>query len=657
MKNRKRIGVMITNPEATYQQRIIDGIMIQCARYGYDAVVFSSLVDIWHPQEEYLRSELNIWELANFDRLDGVLITSITMTKGTDRSELEGLCDMIRRKCTKPVIAIDLEAGGYETVYTDDKPAFREITSHILDVHGCDPDRIYFLSGQEYYDIANHRITAFREELESRGYTFRPENVFHGDFWYGSGYELADRIASGELEIPQAVICANDHMAIGLANQLEKHGIKVPKQVLVTGYDATQDAVKNKIVITSFVPNVRAAGEDAVNRLHELISPDEPIIPSDPVKKADLCLGSSCGCRGSMNYIRERFLDTEFSRSIHDYTNGYDFENIDMSQLMESYMLEKLTASKSPDEALRNIFAQTYLLRPYGHFYLCLRRDWLNTYRVQSSGYPHVMRTVLHAIPETDGADRSIPTFCRDDDSRLFDTGEMLPQLYAEREKPCVFYFAPIHFQGDSLGYCVLQCDLEDRIKLSAVFRNWVRNVNNALEMVRVQNRLISYSLYDSMTGLLNRRGMDIGFRRLRANAETGSSCAVFVIDMNGLKKINDYYGHSEGDYAIMQLAYCVNAMATDDSFIAVRAGGDEFYVIGIGDITEELLEQRRDQLFESLDRINNRDGKPYSISASVGSCLRSYNEDIKLEELIHAADAIMYINKNEFKKLHQAEE
>lgn len=656
MKNRKRIGVMINNPEDSYQRRIIDGIMLQCERYGYDTVVFSPLVDIWHPQEEYLRSELNIWQLANFDKLDGVLVTSITMTKDKDRSELEKLCNMLREKCKKPVITIDLEAGGFDTVYTDDKPAFREITAHVIDVHGCDPDKIYFLSGQEYYDLANHRIEAFVEELESRGYTPKPENIFHGDFWYGSGHKLADRIASGELPVPQAVICGNDHMAIGLANRLTEHGIKVPDQVIVTGYDATQDAVKNKIVITSFMPNVRAAGEDAVNKLHELISPGEPLIPSDPVKKADICLGSSCGCRGSMNYVRDRFLDTEFSRSIHDYTYGYDFDNIDMSQLMESYMLEQLTASKSPDEAIKNIFDLTYLLRPYGHFYLCLRRDWLNTYRIQRAGYPHVMRTIFHAIPQTDDADRSIPLFCRDDDSHLFETSEMLPQLYLERERPCVFYFAPIHFQGDCLGYCVLQCDLKDRIKLSAVFRNWVRNVNNALEMVRVQNRLISYSLYDSMTGLLNRRGMDIGFRRLLSKAESGQSCAVFVIDMNGLKKINDQYGHSEGDYAIMQLAYCVNAMATDDSFIAVRAGGDEFYVIGIGDITEQLLEDRRTMLFESLERMDREGGKPYKITASVGSCLRPYTEDIKLEELIHSADAIMYINKNEFKRRHPAE-
>ena len=146
MKNRKRIGVMITNPEATYQQRIIDGIMIQCARYGYDAVVFSSLVDIWHPQEEYLRSELNIWELANFDKLDGVLVTSITMTKGTDRSELEGLCDMIHRKNVYVSVDVFGESSyGYVTSYGQYWPAM----SNIVDVISSMPYTDHFSFNDE----------------------------------------------------------------------------------------------------------------------------------------------------------------------------------------------------------------------------------------------------------------------------------------------------------------------------------------------------------------------------------------------------------------------------------------------------------------------------------------------------------------------------
>ncbi len=653
---RKRIGLITNEPDGLYQQRILEGIMTQCERYNYDVVAFMPLVDVYHQREEYRSAEFNIWNIANYDKLDGVLISSITITRNSNTDELEQIGEYVRDHCKAPIVALDLPAyKGCETVYTDDITSFRMMTSHIIDKHGCDPEKIYFLTGQKDHEISLKRVDAFREELESRGKKFDKNKVFFGDYWYPGGIALGQRIASGEVEMPQAVMCANDYMAIGLINELAKHGIDVPGQIIVTGYDATREAVLNDVIITSFVPMVSIGAQEAVNRLHQLIEPGTETIPADTVTESDICLGSSCGCRESVKYVKERLLSGEFTAYIHDYTNGFDFQAIDMSLLTNSYMLEQLTSAGSPEEVLEQIFNLTYLLRPFGHFYLCLRRDWLNTYRAQKSGYPETMRQVIHCVPLSDDADYSLPSFHIDDDSHVFETAEMLPELYIDWPEPCIFSFAPVHFQGDTLGYVVLQTALKDRVKPSSVFRNWVRNVNNALEMVRVQSKLISYSLFDSMTGLYNRRGMEISYKKLCASASEGTPFAVMVIDMNGLKGINDNYGHSEGDAAIIQLSYCVGEMVTGERIIPVRAGGDEFFVIAAGkDVTEEFTEGCRKLLHDMLDRYNSESGKEYKVTASFGSIIRPYTKGMKLEELIHIADEKMYADKKAFKSLNK---
>jgi len=649
MKTRKRIGVIIVNPEQVYQHRIMDGIITQCKRYDYDIVAFSPLVDIWFMDKIYLNAEMNLIKLINFDLIDALLVVTISLTRNDDYSEVRKLAKYLKENCPKPVSSVDIPIGDNPCAVTDDAPAFRRIISHVLDVHGVKPEELYILTGRQGLQIAENRIKGCMEELRARGLDTSAVKVFYGDFWFPGGAELAERIISGELPVPRAVICGNDFMAIALTNRLISAGIKVPEQVIVTGYDATQDAVVNETPITSFIPNIGGSAQAAVNILHRRLEPDAPEIPPDEVNDNALCIGGSCGCSTNINYIRHNFQQALYKTS-HDYTKGYTSDTGDMATIIESYMLEKLTSSKTPEECLEEISRHTYLLAPYRNFYLILRPDWLDTYNSLKEGYPPTVRAVVHTIPAGSVSEDRL-TYHKDDPHRDFPTSMLLPQLTNPRENPSVFYFAPVHFQEDTLGYCVLQCDLDQNVKLSAVFRNWVRNINNALEMTRVQNRLISFSLYDSMTGLYNRRGMDRAFNNLCRSATERDSCFVCVIDMNWLKRINDDYGHPEGDFALLRLARCASDIVTDERFCAIRAGGDEFFVIGIGQFSENMGEQKKQRLLEAIDRTNRTSGRPYKISAGIGYCLKKYTPGIKLEELIHEADQNMYEHKKLIKE------
>lgn len=438
-------------------------------------------------------------------------------------------------------------------------------------------------------------------------------------------------------------------MAIGLANRLVENGIDVPGKVVVTGYDATQESVVNTPVITSYTPAVEQAAAEVVNRLRSVIDPDEELIPIDYQPSRGLCIGESCGCPENIGYVKERLYNSLYNIN-HNYGIKGIEDMVDISRLNESYMFENLTIAVGPNDCLKKIYEETYLIRPYGDFYLCLTEEWLNTESDITSGYPERMKEVIHSKPAKDSNNVDGEIYFSNDDKRIFDTSVMLPELWEERDEPSVFYFSPIHFDEKTLGYSVLRNPLSMKHKMDIVFRNWTRNVNNALEMTRMQNRLVAFSQRDAMTGLYNRRGMDEKLSAVMSGLKENESCLVFVVDMDGLKYINDNFGHSEGDYGINAVASAVRRIARSEE-ICVRAGGDEFYIIGVGDYNRSDITVRVQKFNSAVEEENKASGKPYEISASIGGCCERLCAGMTVEEAIQIADGRMYRNKTDRKK------
>ncbi|MGN0666074.1 MAG: GGDEF domain-containing protein [Huintestinicola sp.] len=642
MGERKRIACIIANPEGVYQQRVLQGIFSRCGQYGYDVAVFSPLVQVCHFYKEYLNGELNIYELINYERFDGIIVVPITLTDANIQIYYNEMLEKIRSRCSKPVVAIDIPFGDYDFVSTNDREAFSAITRHILDVHKC--KKIYFLTGREDSYVSEKRLSGYEDELKRRGMTLDPERVFYGDFWYTGGERLAERIISGELPIPDAIIAASDHMAIGAANRLAENGIKVPDQVIVTGYDATGEAVLNPISITTFIPAVSKAAANAIDRLRMKMEPESDILPDNTDLSENLCIGSSCGCHVDLDFIKGH-LESSLLQFHHNFGEDSTTSSVDIGRLMDSYMLELLTGCDNEDECFDSITRTTYLLRPYNEFFLCLREKWYDAKNAMTSGYTEKMMTVIR-----DNADNFDSSFLNKDGGEVFDPEIMLPQLFEEREKASVFYFTPVHFKDDTLGYVVLRRNTEEQNIIGVVHRNWVRYINNALHMIRMRSMLVTASVHDVMTGMYNRRGMTLEIGAMRKRATPGDSMIVFVIDMDGLKHINDSYGHSEGDYGINAIASAAMRCSRMGE-ICVRAGGDEFYIIGIGHYTEEDAEKRTEEFLQTLAKDSAESGKPYELSASIGHCLRPFTPETSAEEIIRIADVRMYEFKTARKK------
>ncbi len=644
MSRRRKIGLITAVPESVHSSRVLRGIFSQCEKYGYDVAVFASLTHVCSAQREYLEGELNIYELINFDSLDGVIVDVIQLIENDVTDVLERIGGILSERCRKPVVTLSLPLENYPVANNSDSPVFREITEHLLDVH--DISRIYFLTGPEENSIAKERLNVFLEVMHERNIEVPPEHIFYGDFWYTAGSQLGERLASGELPMPQAVICASDHMAIGLANRLAEKGVRVPQDVIITGFEATQEAALNDISITSFESNAAKTAADAVDMLRRQMEPEADILPYDDENTKHIHAGMSCGCLPDFLHSAKVFKES-FYYLYRDYTQEKLFENIDIGQLMEGYAPEMLTGSESAEKCLENIYLTTYYLRPYNGFYLCLRDDWLTASDINRCGYPPKMEIAVYTTPDLDSG------FFGSGNSIEFDTSLMLPYMHEEHDDPNVYYFSAVHFNEKSYGYAVLERKLSEERRINLVYRNWLRFVNTSLEMVQTRNRLEALSVRDQMTGAYNRRGMDKALSQMLEQAKEGDMLLVCVIDMDGLKYINDNFGHNEGDFGIKLVYSAADSVAVTGE-ICVRAGGDELYIIGAGRYTEADVEARIKRFNDYLTENSRLSGKPYTVTASAGYSLTAVCDGIDVNAAIKEADERMYKNKTDRKKQRQ---
>ena len=191
----------------------------------------------------------------------------------------------------------------------------------------------------------------------------------------------------------------------------------------------------------------------------------------------------------------------------------------------------------------------------------------------------------------------------------------------------------------------MLQCDIADLPRPDYVITSWFRSLNNALNVTRMQFSLRQCSEYDAMTGLMNRRGLKHWLEKTLPDCGAEDMLLGVSIDMDGLKYINDNFGHTEGDRGIREVAACVRQTAGKDE-ICVRTGGDEFLIVGVGRYDLAEVEKRLDSL-RVLIKETDVLTRGYTFSASIGYAA-SPAQGCVPDKVFALADERMYVEKSE---------
>ena len=163
-------------------------------------------------------------------------------------------------------------------------------------------------------------------------------------------------------------------------------------------------------------------------------------------------------------------------------------------------------------------------------------------------------------------------------------------------------------------------------------------------ERLKAEAEVRQLALTDELTALYNRRGFFLlAGQQLKIAQRTQLPCCLLFADVDGLKQINDTFGHEVGDRAIVDASQLLKQTFRDADIIA-RLGGDEFVIlIPAGSDSVDILCLR---LQTNIDEFNQAAARSYQLAMSVGVQICALTDDPSLEQLLAQADKLMYEHK-----------
>jgi diguanylate cyclase (GGDEF)-like protein len=162
-------------------------------------------------------------------------------------------------------------------------------------------------------------------------------------------------------------------------------------------------------------------------------------------------------------------------------------------------------------------------------------------------------------------------------------------------------------------------------------------------ERRRAEEAIRQLAISDALTGLLNRRGFFLhAAQELKIARRSGRPSLLVFADLDGLKNVNDEYGHVVGDQIIADAAMVLRNVLRDSDVVA-RLGGDEFVAFTLDGHDPDAI---RTRILNAVDEFNCRHARPYRLSLSIGLVRCDPADSVSLEQLIEQADVAMYCDK-----------
>ncbi len=228
-----RIGVFIAFLDDSYQRTLWSHLQEHARLYGVDIVGFCG-----HGLDAPGRSQATMnlaYRLAGPRNLNGLIAFSNTLGTFHGGDAVQRLLENIK----VPAVSLGFELDGFPSVSARGGPALATVVRHLIRDHGR---RLFAIAaGPEDHSESREREDAVLQTLAAEGLTFDARLLFRGNFYTESGREaVAAFLASG---VPfDAVICLNDHMAVGALHALRTHGFVLPTEVSLTGFDDVEEA-------------------------------------------------------------------------------------------------------------------------------------------------------------------------------------------------------------------------------------------------------------------------------------------------------------------------------------------------------------------------------------------------------------------------------
>lgn len=641
MDKTKRIGLLINDAYSDYELELTHGVLNYCNEKHYSLLVFP-VEELNINYSPYSYQKRSITAFATENNIDGLVMASAVLGNFVDKSEL---FKYLSEQFTLPKVSIGIKIPGIPSVIVDPKEGFKALIEDLIVNHNC--KNFALIDVMEGNIDGQERKKIFFDTLSDHNISFNNENIMTGRFTYDTAKEAIEKFykEKGHFDF-DAVVCLNDDMAFACIDFCKHHSIRIPEDIKIVGFDDAQRSSYELPRLSSINQQINEQGYKAAEALIKIIEgenvPDEITVPTQARFR------QSCGCIDITNTFIN-YVDTNKVKFLFDPAKNTS----KMSEwLIKKPQVEKLKYLNSSLQVKMDIHQ--------------LRKDFVSSicnFDVHAAALvlyetPVSMPTPFYNFPIPDKAllicafDEDTGYFMNENEDFIpFNPRKhMLPGVFFSHSKQRLYIY-PITDAELQFGYMIYTFGSYDEMIYSFMNSIYSRLISSTHETIKLEKErqqleeknksLNVISTTDEMTGLLNRRGFQtFGQQAIDLALRIKSYGLVVFGDMDGLKYINDTYGHDMGDIAIKEEAKILkSSFRTSD--IVGRLGGDEFAIVSPG-LNAQFFQRIQKTIDEKCDEFNRTSGYPFTLSISIG--FADFNqENYYLYDILHKADIQLY--------------
>lgn len=591
-----------------------------------DLYVFQSFGN-FNTDEGYNSGEYNITRLPDLRTFDGIILD---LSNVSDASLKESFLARVRESGV-PAISLLEDLPGLYYSGLDNLTDFSILVEHLITEHGC--RKLNYVGGSPRNQENQKRLLAYRKTLEKHGILFEPERVIERSFEIKTGIRAFTEFQQKDL-LPEAFVCANDNIAVGVCLAAREAGFSIPEDFLVTGFD-------NEDKASYCNPRITTADFSKTEIMYHAMELLVDIWNGQTDRRCTYTQAvhifqESCRCMSECPPDRGQYI----IKRILSETRQSDMQNwmIDLNRfLLDCTSYTNLTSHM-----------QMWLHEhQFGNLYLLMNPDIFHLEKVdilpeipddiyRCVGYPDKM-TVVHPVSDTEAVMQLSIT-----------DGHLLPDITRTGDQN-IFVFAPLHFREREVGYVVLQncdylLDYQFLFKMLNSFRTALESLYNKLVLCKKNKQLSQLYIHDSLTGLYNRMAYEkLALPLFQKYMQKKKHLGILFVDADHLKYINDNFGHDMGNLAIRSIASAIHKSCPVGS-VCMRYGGDEFVCV-IPDFDLPRMHQLEKTILHALEEISDVSRFPFPLEASIGSVIAD-DAVFSLNDYINLADQKMYASK-----------
>ncbi|MBO4320331.1 MAG: GGDEF domain-containing protein [Treponema sp.] len=652
MRTVKRLALVIDYIESEYALKIHAGASKYAKDHGMELVVFP-ISKIMQNTGGYSYQSLSIASHLTSNNIDGIIFVSGSQLSNSTE---EYLRSYIKSFAPVPVVSIGSIVKDVPSIICDGRIAFKNLISHLIEKHQC--RRLAVMGVNDNSTDALSRIEVFKETLHEHNIAFDKSLVLYGSFSYDQAYKALNeyRNLKGCIDF-DAIVALNDQMAYASIDWLQHNRKKVPGDVLVTGFDDELRSSSMTPTLTTINQNSELQGALAVETLIRMMKGEKVeklgLVPPITVFR------QSCSCvplsdatisldengriipydpKEMMSSVGEWCLKrAQFTQVIHLYTEMQN--DMALSQFRERINTDLITLGILSAAVV--LFESPISTDRFEYFPLPQKALLYSAYDRFSGYWLGEQETPLLFNPR----ETMVP-----EDVFVSMDGMQVQALYRSSTLFGYLIFRPGNY--DPTVYTMV-CKMLSNAISSAI--SITRAQEEKKELKKEYDVAAHISVTDDLTGLLNRRGfLDYGQKSLKVSQVTGRGGMVLFGDIDGLKKINDSYGHAAGDIAIKAEAQLLSRTFRHTDIIG-RLGGDEFAIVA-PNLTERKLDIARRRLENYCDEWNKNSDQEFELSISLGYAIYEPYGEEELLSLLEKADTVLY-NEKKIKKAFMKKE